>query len=185
MKKQPEITDATRKDFILAFCEYYQQMPIEKITVKDIAGKAGYSRVTFYNYFRDVYDLLNYIEDEFISQIENVIQNNFVSSAQLDSLVFSLDRLLTEHELYTSVLLTNPHSIQFFGRLKDRIIQLSLKNLRLSPNNQKAKYIFELYITGIISILRSWIKNGKDLSPDALAELIKESLRSGITFKLT
>ncbi|MBQ8625170.1 MAG: TetR/AcrR family transcriptional regulator [Agathobacter sp.] len=49
MKKQPEITDATRQAFIDVFCEYYLERPIEKITVKEISEKAGYSRVTFYN----------------------------------------------------------------------------------------------------------------------------------------
>ena len=37
MKKQPEITEATRKDFIYAFCECYKESPIEKITVKEIS----------------------------------------------------------------------------------------------------------------------------------------------------
>lgn len=64
MNKQPEITDATRNAFIQVFCKYYAIRPIEKITVKEITQDAGYSRTTFYNYFNDPYDLLNYIESE-------------------------------------------------------------------------------------------------------------------------
>ena len=185
MKKQPQITESTRKDFILAFCEFYRQMPIEKISVKDVAEKAGYSRVTFYNYFNDIYDLLNYIEDDFISRFENDISNNISRSLELNSLVFSLDKLLSDHELYTSVLLTNPHSIQFFGRLKDRVIPLALNHFGIPPDDTKTKYTLELYITGIISILRTWIKNDKDLPAAALVELIKESINSGIKFQNT
>lgn len=62
MKKQPEITDETRKNFVEAFCTLYQKIPVEKITVKEIAEKAGYSRVTFYSYFSNPYDVLNYME---------------------------------------------------------------------------------------------------------------------------
>ena len=85
MKKQPEITEATRRDFILAFCEYYQDRPIEKITVKEIAEKAGYSRVTFYNYFKDPYNLLSQIEDEFIANFANAIRENIEQNKLLDN----------------------------------------------------------------------------------------------------
>ena len=86
MKKQPEITEATRKDFIYAFCEYYKERPIDKITVKEISEKAGYSRVTFYNYFKDPYDLLNQIEEEFVSNLTTAISDNIEQDKVLDNL---------------------------------------------------------------------------------------------------
>lgn len=48
MKKQPEMTDKTRNTIVEAFCEMYEEMPIEKIYVKDVIERAGYNRSTFY-----------------------------------------------------------------------------------------------------------------------------------------
>jgi len=62
MNKQPEITMQTRKNLIDAFWQIYCEKRIEKITVKDITTKAGYNRGTFYEYFTDVYDVLEQIE---------------------------------------------------------------------------------------------------------------------------
>lgn len=38
-------------------------MPIEKITTKEILEKAGVSRRSFYRYFKDKYDLVEWIYD--------------------------------------------------------------------------------------------------------------------------
>ena len=53
MKKQPERTAATRSAFVDAFISISESRPIEKITIQEIADKAGYNRTTFYQYFED------------------------------------------------------------------------------------------------------------------------------------
>lgn len=50
----------------------FPRFSAEKITVKDITNKAGYNRGTFYEYFTDVYDVLNYIEDSLIPTLEEL-----------------------------------------------------------------------------------------------------------------
>lgn len=61
MKKQPEVTEATKQTLIDAFCLLNRETPIGKITIQAITRKAGYNRCTFYQYFKDVYDLLDHI----------------------------------------------------------------------------------------------------------------------------
>ena len=113
MKKQPEITESTRRDFISAFCEYYREKPIEKVTVKEISEKAGYSRVTFYNYFKDPYDLLNQIEEEFILNFTKAIHDNIEQDRLMDNFLYTFDKLINENEMYSQILLTNSHNLQF------------------------------------------------------------------------
>lgn len=50
MNKQPEVTEKTRNMIIQTFCEMYEQMPVEKIFIKDLMQRAGYNRSTFYQY---------------------------------------------------------------------------------------------------------------------------------------
>lgn len=59
MNKQPEITEQTRKNIVMAFCRLYEEKPIEKISVKDVIALAGYNRSTFYEYFTDNMHFLN------------------------------------------------------------------------------------------------------------------------------
>lgn len=54
--------DARARDVLCqAFLVLTQAVPVNKISVEDIARAAGVSRRTFYNYFRDKYDLANKI----------------------------------------------------------------------------------------------------------------------------
>ena len=48
-----------------SFLELAQNIPIDRITVREIAENCGYSQATFYRQFRDKYDLIawNYTKD--------------------------------------------------------------------------------------------------------------------------
>lgn len=70
MKKQPELTEKTKQAFLDAFCDFYEQKPIEKISVQEIADAAGYNRSTFYQYFCDIYELLECVENDVIDYMQ-------------------------------------------------------------------------------------------------------------------
>ena len=184
MKKQPEITEATRKDFIYAFCEYYKERPIDKITVKEISEKAGYSRVTFYNYFKDPYDLLNQIEEEFVSNLTTAISDNIEQDKVLDNFLYTFNTLINENEMYSQILLNNSNNLSFTKRLQDIVIPLALKSFKMAPDNKSATYAFEFYIAGVISMIVSWMKNQRDISIEELGGIIKGILKDGLLVQL-
>ena len=53
-----------------AFWDLYSKEGIEKTSVREIVSKAGYNRSTFYEYFTDVYDVLEQIEASVLPDIE-------------------------------------------------------------------------------------------------------------------
>jgi AcrR family transcriptional regulator len=87
MNKQPEITDKTRKTFINVFCDLYSQKPIEKISIQEIANQSGYNRSTFYQYFTDIYELLDYVEERVMKSInEEMASREFSTHTFQDAL---------------------------------------------------------------------------------------------------
>ena len=64
MGKRPDKTAQTKADFKEAFWRLYSSRPMEKITVRHVCELAGYNRGTFYLHFRDLYDVLETIEDD-------------------------------------------------------------------------------------------------------------------------
>lgn len=50
----------TKSALAASFCRLLAERPFCKITVADIAGGCGLSRMTFYYHFEDVYDLLTW-----------------------------------------------------------------------------------------------------------------------------
>ncbi|MBQ7841455.1 MAG: TetR/AcrR family transcriptional regulator [Lachnospiraceae bacterium] len=70
MHKQPDVTAATRKKIMDSFWEIYIFTPLDKITISAITKSAGIHRSTFYEYFKDIYDLLEQLENDLLEQIE-------------------------------------------------------------------------------------------------------------------
>ena len=70
MNKQPEVTAATRKRIIDAFWKEYKEKPIAKITISSITKSAGIHRSTFYEYFKDIYDVLEQLETDLLEQLK-------------------------------------------------------------------------------------------------------------------
>lgn len=70
MKKQPQITEKTKQKFVEVFCELYSQKPIEKISIQEISNKSGYNRSTFYQYFTDIYELLDSVENDLLNEMK-------------------------------------------------------------------------------------------------------------------
>ena len=59
-KKTNRFAARTLKDFSTTMFSLLEEKPFESITVLQICQIANYPRATFYNYFEDKYDLLEY-----------------------------------------------------------------------------------------------------------------------------
>ena len=75
VKKQPEKTARTKRDFIDAFWQLYAQTPVDRITVASICQRAGYHRGTFYLHFHDVYQLLEEEEATLLEDMRACVEN--------------------------------------------------------------------------------------------------------------
>lgn len=72
MGKRVEVTAQTKQNIIDAFWQLYCQYPLSQITVTAVIARAGYNRSTFYEYFRDVADVLDTLEAFLIPTTETL-----------------------------------------------------------------------------------------------------------------
>lgn len=178
MKKQPEITEKTRQTFIDVFCELYSQKPIEKISIQEIANKAGYNRSTFYQYFTDIYELLDYIENNILSYIKEELAKKELSTYSVQHAFHCL-----EDEEYLSVikaLLGDYGSIRFLERLK-REMTLDRMELNFPQNNSISPYLMEFQIATSLALFRLWLQREKDLPPEEFFKLADNLYTTGVT----
>lgn len=164
MKKQPEVTEKTRNAIVDTFCAMYENMPIEKIFVKDLIERAGYNRSTFYQYFSDIYALLDYVENNVIETIRSRMGEKGTTATQL------MD-FFEQNELYLKALLGTNGNIHFMDRLKKELVQYL--DVRLPEVNEQIKpYVMEHHMSTTVSLFRLWIARGKDISQEELFQLI-------------
>lgn len=178
MKKQPEITEKTRQRFINIFCELYSQKPIEKISIQDIANKSGYNRSTFYQYFADIYELLDFVENDLLNDMKEGLANNNASGLSIENALHCLEN--SEHITVLKALLGDYGSIHFLQRLK-REIPIESLGLNFPENNSLTPYLVEFYISTSLSLFRLWLKQEKDLSSEDFFKLVDTLYTKGIT----
>ena len=178
MKKQPEITEKTKQAFVDVFCELYAQKPIEKISIQEISNKSGYNRSTFYQYFTDIYELLDYVENNLLDYIKQELADKETSTNIVKDALNCFTR--KEHIELLKALLGDYGSVHFLERLK-RELPFDKLNLNFQKNNPLTPYLVEFYISTALSLLRLWLKRQRDLSPEEFFNLADALYTSGIT----
>lgn len=170
-----ESASSTRQAFMEAFCQLYKHKPLNQITVRAIARRAGYNRSTFYQYFLGIDDLLEAVEEELITLI---ISN--LNYDDPDDILRCALRSYEEKGDYTDALLGRYGYEHFLIKLRDRIRSTTMiKNI--SDSDPIKEYLIQYRIDTSLSLFNLWLVRNKDLSIDELAKLISDLCLHGLS----
>ena len=181
MNKRAEITAQTKQNIIDAFWLLYCEKRIEKITVKEITNRAGYNRGTFYEYFLDVYDVLDEIENSLIpslNELPPVTTPTGTIGMPID--VFLI--IWEKNAKYYSVLLGDKGDLAFASKLKNSIKPTIMKALEDKSNFdlRDLDYILEYTLSAMIGVMSYWFRKEDAPSRDNLFRLIHKLMEDGI-----
>ncbi len=183
MKKNPEITDATRNKLIQSFCTLYKEKPVSRITVKEITDLAGYNRSTFYQYFSDVFSLLEYVEDEMIATgLQKISSIDLNARDFAQQYVLGLAETLHTHGYYSVILLQSGASSDLFKKIKKSAMPIVMKRFQFTEDNTKAVLAIEFYLTGIWALLIHWLEQPDEGLLEELSSLIYAIWHEGLLF---
>jgi AcrR family transcriptional regulator len=178
MTKNPERKAQTMSNLTDAFWTLYKKHKIENISVKDITELAGYNRSTFYEYFTDVYDLLNQIEHRLIDLLEKEMIKN-VSDPESADTVNRMAQVFEENGEFISMLLGANGDPAFAIKLKAAIKPRLMQTAKLSGADFDTQLLYEFSIGGMLSALTYWYNKGTPVSPGEFAVNIRAILMKG------
>jgi len=186
MKKQPELTAQTKQNLIDAFWELYCIKRIDKITVREITTKAGYNRGTFYEYFIDVYSVLEEIETSLLPNPEEFPPIDFATASSprpLDDFIKTYE----DNSEYYIVLLGDNGDPSFLSKLKNSV-KPKLKQIFISkgaPNDFELDFTLEYTLCAMIGILSYWFKQEDPPPKERLLNLMQDIMSGGVMNKLS
>lgn len=185
MNKRKEHVSQTKQNLVDAFWALYCEMRIEKITVKDITNKAGYNRGTFYEYFKDVYDVLEYVENSLIPTIHELPPIS-IGSEMRGMPMNSFFELYEKNNKYFSVLLGDNGDPAFASKLKNSIKPLIAQEFANESDDFKKEmdYILEYTLSAMIGIMSYWFRQSDRLSNEKLHEIIYKLMEEGVMKQL-
>lgn len=150
----------------------------------------GYNRSTFYQYFKDTYDLRDYLEDDVLSFIIAEREAALPLFEETDWLqhVTEIDvnwlqhiaHIFEEKQDYLAVLLGDFGSNRFTDRLKGELPSPLPNKTPLDQESAKIYFVREALFSAAVATFRSWAKNPNYLTADELATLIYDLFIHGL-----
>ncbi|MGN1343417.1 MAG: TetR/AcrR family transcriptional regulator [Traorella sp.] len=139
----------TKKRIAQAFWQLYETQDIKKITIQDITDACHLYRTTFYNYFLDIYDILEQIQTNILNDIAS-LDDNLAIEIQQDQFFYKI----IEYRKYLYTLLNDPNAQKFTTQFKQLLINKAYYLNGIDPTilDEKWKNILDktmLYFTDL------------------------------------
>ena len=168
--------------------ELMKNKPILNIHVKDICELADISRSSFYDHYKDQYDLLRQIEDESLAYLENLLENyeDKRSKAYLAEMVEEVLTYIVNNN-FIQVLLSEHGNIDFQKKifrhftLQKQIVKLFSGKIQ---DSETKDYYYVFVLNGTIGMIQHWIKNNMNTPVPKLAKMILKWTEQQIDFTL-
>ena len=171
-------SDQTKQALAAALKELMAQKPLEKITIQDLAERAGIRRQNFYYHFEDVYDLMRWM-----------FQEEAVSLLQASEGVLlwqeGLLQLLRYLEANRAVCLCALQSVgrshleRFFEADLHAILYRTIERFagevcpgRPGLSESDAALLTHLYVVGFSAVAESWLLGEIDRSAEELVAFV-------------
>ncbi len=146
----------------------------DDITVMNIVEASGISKATFYRYFKDKYDILDYgVKNSIDSFFEPYLKGNSLQTVHYDFQEY----LYSKKEFFYKAMKTEgPNS--FENSLIHASVDLFYKIFELKSVNvtNEITDITNLYCHGAVSYLRKWIIGGFKEPPEYVSKITYESI---------
>ena len=76
VKKEDRRVRRTKKLLTQALTELMQQKQVKEITVTELTDLADMNRGTFYLYYKDIFDMLEHIEDSMFQALNEILERH-------------------------------------------------------------------------------------------------------------
>jgi AcrR family transcriptional regulator len=185
-KKEDRRVRRTRKMLTQALMQLMQEKQIKEITVRELTDLADMNRGTFYLYYRDVYDMLEKLEDGMFDALDNIAALHETDAARQETKPILLDifRFVEENQEIVRVLLSPHGDMKFLHRLYDVIREKCLTGFPYAavadPKNEADfDYRFSFVIYGAAGLIRAWVNRNCAEPAVQMAELADALIRRG------
>ncbi len=157
------------------FAELLKEIPLKRVTVKEICDRAEINRATFYRYYNDPYDLMNKIEEEFLIDLMEELEPSSTKGIK-EKLLVIMEKMKENISLYQALFSENGDR-QFLERLlilcyKESAVFLHQRFERLSYQEQE--YLYYFLANGCSGSLTQWVSGGMETPIDQMADFTEK-----------
>ena len=175
-KKEDRRVRRTKKLLTQALTQLLQEKQINEITVKELTDLADMNRGTFYLYYKDMFDMLEKIEDGMFEALDAIVSlhEHDEVSQQTKPILLDLFRFIEDNQEMCRVLLSPHGDMNFLHRLNEVVREKCLKawpNIRKEKGEADFDYHYSFVVFGCAGIIRAWVNRNCSESAEKMAEM--------------
>lgn len=184
-QKEDRRVRRTKRQLKQAFTMLLKEKPIQEIKVREIADIIDINRGTFYQHYRDIYDMQYRIEDELFENFNQILEETDSHLDSKDSKVFltKIFTFLKENSDLTIALMGPNGDPVFVDKVKNLVREHFIQEWKPANSetaNSNFDYYYAFVVSGFVGLLQTWLENGARETPEELADLAIEMLQKGI-----
>ena len=183
-REQDRRVRRTRKQLQTALAALMREKDLKDITVRELTELADVNRGTFYSHYQDLYDMRAQMEEELFRQLAAVLSASPPEPAPggLRPILTAVFRFILENQdLFVTALSCGGE--RFFSRLRQMIQELYLsqwKGFYDLGSAQGTNYYLEFVVSGVVGLVRAWVRDGLGEPPEVMAALAERMIVSGL-----
>lgn len=173
----------TKKQLRQGLTELLEEKSIKDITVRELSDLVDINRGTFYLHYKDVFDMVEQIENEMFENFRSVLDGYPVEvlNGRPFPMLVDIFRFVEENSDMCLVLISKNGDIAFVNRLKDLVKERCLNDwIGLFEKSENFEYYYSFIVSGCIGLLQSWLETGFKESPEHMADLAEQMIMTGI-----
>lgn len=183
MKKQPDVTEATKRRILDAFWELFSKKSPEKITAAELSAAAGIHRSSFYRYFTDIYQVLEVSQEGLLLHLKTEIENiQATTDISLPTYAEKISVLLTgsADRIYR---LLNYKGSNFREKIIETLKPNVKKYIPLDKQNPNTEYITAFIISSMLFNFTFWYEHREQYELSQVTALGRGIILNGLSIK--
>ncbi|MBR0217646.1 MAG: TetR/AcrR family transcriptional regulator [Clostridia bacterium] len=183
-KKEDRRVRRTKKLLTQALTQLLQEKQAKEITVKELTELADMNRGTFYLYYKDIFDMLEKIEDSLFEALDAIVDRHEEEAftAKTKPMLLDLFTFVEENQEMCRVLLSANGDMNFLHRLNE-VVREKCRNvwltLRKGQDEDAFDYYYSFAVFGCAGLIRAWVNRGCPESAGKMAEMADRMIQRG------
>lgn len=146
---------------------------INDITISDIAAQADINRKTFYNYYSGVHEVIDEMEDDIISHVDEALTDiDFIDNLENPYLIFEKLTSVISTDMDTfGYLLGMNTNVGLLSKMVD-LLKAKVKSVILPVvelDELRLNLMLEFMITGMVAVFKRWFNSDRRASIDEIS----------------
>ena len=155
-----------------------EHRPIGKITVREICERTGIHRSTFYAHYRDIFDLVDKVEQNMSRQLTESFFRKLDENASARDCFIELFTFIREHSNFYLYYLTESKQYGIlqlaWDPIRERAGAMNADPTRFGARTEEEMaYHGVFFLVGITAVVRMWLQKGCRETPADLYDLLR------------